>query len=85
MVEFRGIVWFSHGLFSTFRLCVFLFFVVVVVVVVVQNLLEDRIKHANSAVVMATAKVFLHFTRNSGKVHAQVYSHLKSTFVCACT
>lgn len=37
-----------------------------------MNLLEDRLQHANSAVVLATTKVFLHLTMSMADVHQQV-------------
>jgi AP-4 complex subunit beta-1 len=43
-----------------------------------MNLLEDRLKHANSAVVLAATKVFLNFTRNMEKLHIEVYQRLKA-------
>ena len=44
----------------------------------VMNLLEDRLKHANSAVVLGTTKVFLNFTVNNAPLHEEVYKRLKS-------
>jgi hypothetical protein len=38
----------------------------------IMNLLEDRLQHANSAVVLATTKVFLHLTMSMADVHQQV-------------
>lgn len=43
-----------------------------------QNLLEDRLKHSNSAVVLGTTKVFLNFTQSLPKVHEEVYKRLKA-------
>lgn len=40
----------------------------------IMNLLEDRLQHANGAVVLATIKVFLHLTMSMTDVHQQVYS-----------
>lgn len=44
----------------------------------IMNLLEDRLKHSNSAVVIATTNVFLNFTKNAPDVHEQVYKRLKA-------
>lgn len=38
----------------------------------IMDLLEDRLQHANSAVVLATVKVFLHLTMAMPDVHQQV-------------
>lgn len=39
----------------------------------IMNLLEDRLQHANGAVVLATTKVFLHLTLSMADVHQQVF------------
>ena len=39
----------------------------------IMNLLEDRLQHANGAVVLATIKVFMHLTLSMTDVHQQVY------------
>ncbi len=38
----------------------------------IMNVLDDRLSHSNSAVVMATVKVFLHFTLSMPATHQQV-------------
>lgn len=38
----------------------------------IMNLLEDRLQHANGAVVLATIKVFLQLTMSMTDVHQQV-------------
>lgn len=38
----------------------------------IMNLLEDRLQHANGAVVLATIKVFLQLTLSLTDVHQQV-------------
>ncbi|KAJ3671027.1 hypothetical protein LUZ60_008453 [Juncus effusus] len=43
-----------------------------------MNLLEDRLQHANGAVVLATIKVFLHLTMSMTDVHQQVYERIKA-------
>lgn len=40
----------------------------------IMNLLEDRLQHANGAVVLATVKVFLQLTLSMTDVHQQVRS-----------
>lgn len=37
-----------------------------------MNILEDRLQHTNSAVVLATIKVFLHLTISMADIHQQV-------------
>ncbi|XP_058785110.1 beta-adaptin-like protein A [Vicia villosa] len=44
----------------------------------IMNLLEDRLQHANGAVVLATIKVFLHLTLSMADVHQQVYERIKA-------
>uniref|UniRef100_A0A2P2J6I3 Beta-adaptin-like protein n=1 Tax=Rhizophora mucronata TaxID=61149 RepID=A0A2P2J6I3_RHIMU len=39
----------------------------------IMNLLEDRLQHANGAVVLATTKVFLQLTLSMNDVHQQVH------------
>lgn len=38
----------------------------------IMNLLEDRLQHANAAVVLATIKLFLQLTLSMTDVHQQV-------------
>lgn len=42
----------------------------------IMNFLEDRLQHANGAVVLATIKVFLHLTMSMTDVHQQVAINL---------
>ncbi|XP_031487150.1 beta-adaptin-like protein A isoform X1 [Nymphaea colorata] len=44
----------------------------------IMNLLEDRLQHANGAVVLATIKVFLQLTMSMTDVHQQVYERIKA-------
>lgn len=44
----------------------------------IMNLLEDRLQHANGAVVLATTKLFLHLTLSMADVHQQVYERIKA-------
>ena len=44
----------------------------------IMNLLEERLKHSNSAVVLAATKVFLNLTQDMPAVHSQVYARLKA-------
>jgi vesicle coat complex subunit len=44
----------------------------------IMNLLEDRLQHANSAVVLATINLFLHLTISMADVHQQVYERIKA-------
>ena len=43
----------------------------------VMTILDDRLQHSNSAVVLATIKVFLHFTKDLEDVHLSVLKRLK--------
>jgi len=43
-----------------------------------MNLLEDRLQHANGAVVLATIKLFLQLTLSMTDVHQQVYERIKA-------
>jgi vesicle coat complex subunit len=44
----------------------------------VMNLLEDRLRHANAAVVLAAVRVFLHVTLSHADVHQAVYERIKA-------
>lgn len=44
----------------------------------IMNLLEDRLQHANSAVVLATIKLFLFLTMSMADIHQQVYERIKA-------
>jgi len=44
----------------------------------IMNLLEDRLQHTNSAVVLATTKVFLQLTMSLPDIHQQVYERIKA-------
>jgi vesicle coat complex subunit len=50
----------------------------------IMNLLEDRLQHANGAVVLATIKVFLHLTMSMTDVHQQVHMLLSETWFGSC-
>lgn len=47
----------------------------------IMNLLEERLKHSNAAVVLATTKVFLNLTQDFPNVHQQVYTRLRTPLV----
>jgi len=51
----------------------------------VMNLLEERLKHSNSAVVLAATKVFLNLTQDMPAVHSQVYARLKAPMLTLMT
>ena len=51
----------------------------------IMNLLEERLKHSNSAVVLACTKVFLNLTQDMPEVHKQVYSRLKAPMLTLMT
>ncbi|CAN1218678.1 Beta-adaptin-like protein A [Linum perenne] len=44
----------------------------------IMNLLEDRLQHANGAVVLSTIKVFLQLTLSMADVHQEVYERIKA-------
>lgn len=44
----------------------------------ILNALEDRMQHANSAVVLAAAKVFLHLTLSMPSTHQEVLDRVKN-------
>eukprot|EP00906_Rhabdomonas_costata_P033713 RCo047490 len=43
----------------------------------IMNLLEERLKGSNSAVILAVAKVFLQLTQNNADLHRQVFVRLR--------
>ena len=47
----------------------------------IMNVLNNRLSHSNSGVVMATSKVFLNFTKHLPKVHNQVIERLKPSLL----
>ncbi len=51
----------------------------------IMNLLEERLKHSNSAVVLAATKVFLNLTQDMPAVHSQVYARLKAPMLTLMT
>ena len=51
----------------------------------IMNLLEERLKHSNSAVVLATTKLFLNLTQDMPAVHSQVYQRLKAPMLTLMT
>ena len=51
----------------------------------IMNLLEERLKHANSAVVLAATKVFLNLTQDMPAVHEQVFARLKAPMLTLMT
>jgi len=51
----------------------------------VMNVLEERLKHSNSAVVLAATKVFLNLTQDMPAVHSQVYARLKAPMLTLMT
>ena len=47
----------------------------------IMNLLEDRLRHANSAVVLATVRLFLLLTLDHPDIHQMVYERIKTPMV----
>ena len=51
----------------------------------IMNILEERLKHSNSAVVLAATKVFLNLTQDLPTVHKQVYERLRAPMLTLMT
>ena len=51
----------------------------------IMNVLEERLKHSNSAVVLGATKVFLNLTQDMPAVHSQVYARLKAPMLTLMT
>ncbi|CAD8088753.1 unnamed protein product [Paramecium sonneborni] len=47
----------------------------------IMNLLEERLKHSCSAIVLAVIKVFMNFTKNKPQIYQQVITRVKSPLV----
>ena len=45
-----------------------------------QNLLDDRLKQPNSAVVMACIQLFIHLTRGMKDIAEDVYKRIKGSY-----
>lgn len=43
----------------------------------IMNVLDDKLRHANSAVVLSVIKLFLRYTERAPEVHQQVYIRVK--------
>eukprot|EP00040_Diaphanoeca_grandis_P001303 m.18080 g.18080 ORF g.18080 m.18080 type:complete len:808 (+) comp11828_c0_seq1:105-2528(+) len=43
----------------------------------ILNILESRLRHSNSGVILAAARLFLHLTRNMSDMHEDIYQRLK--------
>ena len=46
-----------------------------------QNLLDDRLNHPNSAVVMACMRLVIHMTKDGEELTEHVYKRIKGKFV----
>lgn len=51
----------------------------------ILNILEGRLKHANSGVVLAATKLFLYLTRNMDDMHEDIYERLKQPLITQMT
>lgn len=51
----------------------------------IMNILDDRLLHSNSAVVMATVKAFLHLTLSMPPTHQQVCPTTAKGLIVCCT
>jgi AP-4 complex subunit beta-1 len=47
----------------------------------IMNLLEDRLKHSCSAIVLGTLKVFMNFTKDQPKIYQQVVERSRSPLI----
>lgn len=47
----------------------------------ILNILESRLRHSNSGVILAAAKLFLHLTRNMAEMHSDIYERLKTPLI----
>ena len=43
-----------------------------------QNVLDDRLRHANLGVVLGAVRLFLHLTEDMPQLHTDVHSRIKS-------
>ena len=50
------------------------------VCVYVQNVLDERLKHSNGGVVLATVHLFLHLTDDMPHLHQDVYDRIKCEY-----
>ena len=46
-----------------------------------QNLLDDRLNHPNSAVVMACIRLVIHMTKDMEELTEHVYKRIKGKFI----
>jgi hypothetical protein len=42
-----------------------------------QNVLDEKLRHPNNALVLAVIKLFLKYTENMPEIHQQVYFRVK--------
>ena len=47
----------------------------------ILNILDTRLKHSNSGVVLAATKLFLHFTRNMPDIQQDIFERLKTPLI----
>lgn len=47
----------------------------------IMNLLEDRLKHSCSAIVLGTLKVFMNFTKEKPKIYQQVVERARAPLI----
>jgi AP-4 complex subunit beta-1 len=50
-----------------------------------QNLLEDRLKHACTSIVLGCIKVFLNYTIEKPQLHQQVFKRIQSPLITLMT
>jgi AP-4 complex subunit beta-1 len=47
----------------------------------ILNILEDRLKHSSSSIVLGCIKIFLNFTKDNNKIYNQVLQRLKDPLI----
>jgi len=45
-----------------------------------MNVLDERLKHSSSAIVLGCVKIFLNFTKENPTIHKQVYERIQCEF-----
>jgi len=51
----------------------------------IMNVLDERLKHSSSAIVLGCVKIFLNFTKDNPTIHKQVYERIQSPLITMVT
>jgi len=51
----------------------------------IMNVLDERLKHSSSAIVLGCVKIFLNFTKDNTTIHKQVYERIQSPLITMVT